>query len=140
MTEQREAFVRWQSTTIDQFTIATNVLLGIAVAALGYQSTALLDEKVLHVSRMQFVSAICFSVSAGAGILLVISRLLDFRLTTKLVKRRADSRNDVNSLEIWTGRLGNWSWALFWVQVVTLLFGLALFAYNTLVSIAPKLQ
>lgn len=140
MAEQREAFVRWQGTTREQFTIATNVLLGIAVAALGYLSTALLDEKVLHVSRTQLGSVVCLSVSAGAGLLLVISRLLDFRSTTQLVKRRSDSAVDVKSLEEWTDRLGNLSWGLFWIQVGTLFVGVALFAFHLFAAIAPKLQ
>lgn len=139
MAERREAFVRSQGATREQFTIATSVLLGIAVAALGYLSTALLDEKVLQVSRTQLGSVACFSVSAGAGLLLVISRLLDFRSTTQLVKRR-DSAVDVKSLEAWTDRLGNLSWGLFWVQVGTLFVGVAFFAFHLLVTITPKVQ
>jgi hypothetical protein len=140
MAEQREAFVRWQRATIEQFTIATSVLLGIAVAALGYMSTELLDEKVMQVSRTQLASVACFSVSAGAGLLLVISRLLDFRSTTQLVKKRRESALDVKSLKAQTVLLGNLSWGLFWVQVGTLFIGVKLFAVHLLAAIMPKLQ
>jgi len=139
MAERHNAFVRWQATTRDQFTVATSVLLGMAIAALGYQSTVLLDYKAVHVSQSQLGSVICFAASAGFGISLVICRLLDFRSTTQLVKHRLNSATEARRLEAWTIRLGIWSWRLFWAQAAALFIGVALFSIHIITIAATKL-
>lgn len=101
MAEQSDSLLRWQGITRDQFTIATSVILGLAVTAIGYQATTLLDEKIAQVSRLQFGSVLCLAISVAAGILLVINRLRDFRWTTRLVRLRnvAGKKDEVESLE-----------------------------------------
>jgi hypothetical protein len=43
--DKKGSFIRWQSTTIEQFTYAVNLILSFAVATLGFQITILLDAK-----------------------------------------------------------------------------------------------
>ncbi len=142
MAEQSDSFVRWQGITRDQFTIATSLILGLAVTAIGYQAAALLDEKIAQVSRLQFGSVLCLAISVAAGILLVINRLRDFRWTTRLVRLRnvAGKKDEVESLEKWTDKAGTGSWWLFWLQVWTFFAGVGCFAVYLLGAIAPKLQ
>lgn len=137
--DTRDTFVRWQGISREQLTVASSLILGLAIAALGYQSVAVLDEKVAHVSRMQFGSLTCLAVSSVAGILLVINRLMDFRLTTQLAKLRSEKRSEVYPLEKQTDRLGKWSWRLFWLQVWSFFVGVILFAAFVMGVILPKL-
>lgn len=141
MAEQGESFVRWQGITREQFTVATSVILGLAVSALGYQAAALLDDKVTRVSFGQFGCVVSLAISVGAGICLVINRLHDFRLTTRLARLREkrEKPEDVKSLEVITERLGARSWRLLNLQIWTFLGGLALFTVHLVESIWPKL-
>ena len=142
MAEQSEPFVQWQSITREQFTVATSLILGLAVGALGYQATILLDGSTTEVTRLQFGSALCFAISVTFGIFVVINRLRDFRWTTRMVKlhENGEGRDEVNSLKVWTNTAGVWSWRLFWAQVWTFFAGITLFAIHFLGAIASKLQ
>ncbi len=142
MTEQRESFVRWQGITREQFTIATSLILGLAVGAIGYQASGLLDEKTIHVTRCQFGSVLSLAISVAAGIFVVINRLRDFHWTTRMTRlqQKGESPDEVRSLETWTNKAGEWSWLLFWTQVWTFFGGIALFAIYLLGAIVPKLQ
>lgn len=142
MAEQSESFVRWQGITREQFTVASSVVFGLAVSALGYLATTLLDDKVVRVTCLQFASVLLLTASVGAGIFVVINRLRDFRGTTRMVKLRESGKqsDEVAKLETWTNKLGVRSWRLFWAQVWTFFFGVAAFAVHLLGAVWSKLQ
>jgi hypothetical protein len=89
---QKGSHVRWQSITIGQLTYAVNLILGLSVAVLGFEISLLLNENFSPGSCLQrvslFFSLVLLAVSIVFGVLVVINRLTDFRLTTSIARRR----------------------------------------------------
>lgn len=126
-----ESFVRWQAITIGQLTYAINVILGFSVAALGFQVTLLLNEKFIPVSwqKCGFTMAIVFTlVSIVIGIFIVINRLLDFRETMHIARKRNAESNSkfIENLRRSNRNRGRVTWRLFWWQIGTFTIGILL--------------
>ncbi len=126
----RERFIRWQGRTLDQFSFASNLVLGLSAAALGLAVTALLDHKVppSGLSHWLFLGAVGLHASATiVGIGLAYNRLLDFRKTMHATKAKS---SQLRVLRRETKELGKASWRLLWVQGVAFVLGvLALLAF-----------
>jgi hypothetical protein len=127
--EQKGSFVRWQSITIAQFTYSLNLILGLAVAALGFQVGLLLNEQ-FHPAGWQkcaFGAAILMLfLSIGLGIWCIINRLRDFRATMQAARLR-ERREPDDSIKPYRDlyeKLGERTWSLFWWQIGT--FGVGL--------------
>lgn len=138
------SFVRWQSVTIGQLTYAVNLILGFAVATLGFQITLLFNDKfhplgwqkcTFLLSMLVLLSSICF------GLWCVINRLRDFRATTKVARMREGGSSDAKMQpyrDLYT-KLGNCTWALFWLQIGTFGVGVLLTALALWGTISEKL-
>ena len=118
--EDNERFVRWQGLTISQLTQAVSVVLGFAVATLGFDVTLLMNEKFTPVSWQKClfaVALITLLLSVAFGVGCVVNRLRDFRETMKAARGRDSTEaNDARALAT---RLGQRTWALFWWQIGT---------------------
>ena len=142
--EPKGSFVRWQSITIAQLTYSVNLILGLAVAALGFQVALLLNEKFDPAGwqKCAFGAAmLTLLLSIGLGIWCVINRLRDFRATTKAARLREDGKPDV---EIQPYRdlhkkLGERTWGLFWWQIGTFGVGIVFTVLAVWASIGQKL-
>ncbi|MEW5880789.1 MAG: hypothetical protein AB1761_10150 [Pseudomonadota bacterium] len=138
------SFVRWQSITIAQLTYAVNLVLGFAVAALGFQVALLLNESFhpLGWQKCAFsLSMLLLLSSIGFGIWCVINRLRDFRATTKVARMREGGRSEAEMQpyrDLYT-KLGNRAWALFWWQIGTFGVGILMTALALWGSISQKL-
>jgi hypothetical protein len=138
------SFVRWQTVTIGQLTYAVNLILGFAVATLGFQVTLLLNEKFVPVSWQKCafaLSLVLLSVSILLGIAVVINRLRDFRATMRAARLREqgtapDALEEQRTLY---RRLGAITWNLFWWQLGTFSAGIALAVLSVLASAIQKL-
>ena len=123
-----DAFVRWQGIAIAQFTYATNVILGLAVATLGFAVTLLLSKEYVPVFWQKcvfFLGLLAIVVSIATGIWCAVNRLRDFRATANTARQRLKGANADNSRDVAEG-LGKCTWRLFWFQIAS--FGVALLA------------
>lgn len=137
--EPKDSFVRWQAITVTQLTYTVNLLIGLAVAAVGFQVTLLLSRK-LHLVTSQKVflvlSLLAWLASIGLGIWCVINRLRDFRATTKAAGLREDG--DMAGRQPYVTlykRLGERTWSIFWFQIGTFSGGVLLLGILGLLSL-----
>lgn len=142
--DSKESFIRWQSITISQLTYAVNLVLGFAVAALGFQVTTLLNEKFIPISWQKsvfFLSLLLLLASVGFGIFCVINRLRDFRATTKVARMREEGKTDaeIQPLRALYKKLGERTWILFCWQIGTFGVGVLFLVLGITASLITKL-
>ena len=120
--ETKERYIRWQGYRIQQFSSANNLFLAFAVAALGFWTQLLANSQfeIKEWNNVQLLWAFAgLSASATAGSVLVVIRLVDFRLTADIVKEGKRAKPYKRTLSSFLGKL---SWGLLLTQIVT--FGL----------------
>lgn len=142
--DPKGSFIRWQSITIAQLTYAVNLVLGFAVAALGFQVSILLNEKFIPISwhKCAFsLSLLLLLASVGLGIFCVINRLRDFRATTKVARMREDEKTEeeIQPHRSLYKKLGERTWVLFWWQIGTFGAGVCLLVLGITASLGAKL-
>ena len=140
----RGSFVRWQSITIAQLTYSVNLILGLAVAALGFQVALLLNDKFNPIAWQKCafsVSMFLLVLSIALGIWCVVNRLRDFRATTKAARMREEGKpaEDIQPYRDLYKKLGKKTWCLFWWQVGTFGVGIALTILGVWAFISQKL-
>jgi len=134
--EDGDSFARWQGLTIAQLTQAVSVVLGLAVAALGFDVTLLMnnDFKPASWQKCAFGGALLLLLSSIAlGIWCIINRLRDFRLTMWSARDRTSNPAGAAATRAIANALGKKTWALFWGQIVT--FGLGVLLTVIVVAI-----
>ncbi len=117
-----ERFVRWNGRAMVQFGVAIAMISALSVSAIG-AGLALLEREEFNVvgahglsyalSLLILVAAIFLSLLAAT------SRLLDFRLTARVVRGRPDTR--LFGLD--KDQFSNLSWGLLWASFIALLIG-----------------
>jgi hypothetical protein len=142
--EPKGSFVRWQSITIAQLTYSVNLILGLAVAALGFQVALLLNDKFNPIAWQKcafFVSMFLLVLSIAMGILCVINRLRDFRATTKAARMREERKpgENIQPYRVLYKKLGEKTWSLFWWQIGTFGVGIVFMILGVWASISQKL-
>lgn len=142
--DPKGSFIRWQSITIAQLTYAVNLVLGFAVAALGFQVSILLNEKFIPISWQKCafsLSLLILLASVGFGIFCVINRLRDFRATTKVARMREAEKADeeIQPHRALYKKLGERTWILFWWQIGTFGVGVLLLVLGITASLGAKL-
>lgn len=141
----RESSNRWQGRTIQQFGYASNLILGLSVAAVGFELSLVLN-RVFEISGWQScffaMSLVALVLSIGFGLFGVINRLRDFRATTKTARKYEDGATDLElqPLRILTDSLGRTTWLLFWWQIATFGFGIFLFVLAVGTAVARVLN
>ncbi len=98
-----ESFIRWQGRAIEQFGYASNLILTLSVAALGYNISQLeeLDASCSVWSSAIYVSLFLLCISIVAGLLCTINRLVDFRVTKEIAKENAKKKKvDVQKISL----------------------------------------
>jgi len=137
-----ESFIRWQAVLREQLTFASNLLLTFSVATLGYCLSLLQKDSELSVSaqRLEFLAAISQASSLVLGTILVVNRLRDFRLATKIARRREEGATDAQLAEDRTKakKLGGRTWCLLWLQAGTFAIGAVLVAAGVLMTVAAR--
>lgn len=117
--DKDDAFARWQNITIMQLGYVVNLLLGMTLAALGFGASLLLKELVFCWWKgCVFTSMIFLFASLVCGILCVINRLRDFRLTKDIARKKAKEESaDLDQMRKRADMLGKRTWHLFWFQI-----------------------
>lgn len=142
--EPKGSFVRWQSITITQLTYSVNLILGLAVAALGFQVVLLLNERFLPDGWQKCAfgaSMLTLLLSIGLGIWCVINRLRDFRATTRAARLREDGKpdNDIQPYRDLYKKLRESTWGLFWWQIGTFGVGIVFTVFAVWAPLSQKL-
>src|SRR5207245_2084623 len=123
MVPENDRFQRWQKIAIDQLGYAVNLILVLAIAALGYWFSLLRDGKFLPGSSSKcamVLSLWALASSAICGLACVLNRLSDFRGTA----RRAGNHPEAPTKDELRG-LGRITWWLFYSQLATFAIGVA---------------
>jgi hypothetical protein len=116
-----DRFVRWQQITLQQLTYAINLILAFSGATIGFDITIALNDKFNLPGPGKWLFMLSLSLLAASmafGILAVVNRLRDFRLTTRTARLRWKSPDaaEIDCLTNETSRLGNVTWCLFYLQ------------------------
>lgn len=139
-----DRFVRWQKATREQLSYAINLLLISAGAVVGFEVTTSFDDRFVLTSaqRWTFLTSLVFvALSMVPGIAAVVTRLQDFRVTTRVARMEWKSpkkSSEIDSLRAKARLLGNASWCLFYIQALTFGIGTALAAVVFFLSVASQ--
>jgi hypothetical protein len=128
---------RWRKIAIDQLGYLLNLTLTFAIAALGYCFVLLKDRDFTpeHLAKhAMMVAIISLAVSALAGFICSLNRLLDFRATAR---RACDHPNEPNK-DV-TRDLGQVTWYMLYFQIVAFGVGIAALAISLLLTYGFKL-
>lgn len=120
--KNRESSVRWQGRTIEQFGYSLNLVLGLCIAGIGYETTLILNKEIERAgwqNCLLAMSLLSWVISVGAALWCVVTRLQNFRLTAQIARNREDG---ASALELQPDRkkltdLDNFTWTLFWWQI-----------------------
>jgi hypothetical protein len=118
--KNRESSVRWQGRTIQQFGYSLNLVLGLSIAGIGYETTLILNKEIAGWQNcLLAISLLSLVVSVGVALWGVVTRLRNFRLTAQIAKNREDGASDLKLQPDRTKStdLGNFTWTLFWWQI-----------------------
>jgi len=144
-----ERVIRWDSYRINHFSYTINLILTLNLGFLGFivsQINFNWSDNIYFLILL-IVTFICLIISFYSGVILIINRLNDFRLTsklTKLKKYRFEYKNEltenseINTIQFQiqllskqTKELGKKTWCLFnlqiWCFVIGTTFGSILF-------------
>jgi len=125
-----ERFTRWQAYTISQLTFAINLFTGLAVAALGFALTYVRDNSFSPsrcFAAVFMIGLALLAVSILSGVGATITRLLDFRETASIARRRERPTADGQDIHAGSGAkfLGKATWRFFWLLLASFVFGIA---------------
>ena len=142
--EPKGSFTRWQAVTIGQLTYAVNLVLGFAVATLGFQVALLLNDKFTPLAWQKCayaLSLLLLAVSVVLGVGVVVNRLRDFRATKEAARLREEGASEavIEPYRVLYRRLGARTWGLFWWQLGTFSFGVLLTVAAIIGAVGHKL-
>jgi hypothetical protein len=126
--EKIDALQRYEQTRREHLGGAVNLVFGLSTAATGFCLSHIID-KDSHFTRpgsyFFVLATVVFILSVGISIASTWTRLRDFRLTARKLRRelRGADAIEVEKLATLTDCLGNWTWRLFYSQLVTFLVG-----------------
>jgi uncharacterized membrane protein YbhN (UPF0104 family) len=129
--KNRESSIRWQGRTIEQLGYALNLILGLTVAALGFEVSLILN-KDFHRAGWQkcilSISLLALVLSVAVGLWCVLNRLRDFRTTAETAWKRENDASDIKlqPLRTLTRTLGKRTWVLFQWQLWSFSLGVLL--------------
>ena len=136
---------RWQGLAIAQFSVAIALISGLSIARLGAGLSLLQNEKFALAGwwKCGFVlSQLFFAIAAFLSCAAVITRVLDFRLTARTVrkKQQADYGKSLTIFGCGSEGYGRATWRLFWPSCVSLALGAALLIASIGVAYADRLH
>ena len=126
-----ERYIRWQGLGIAQLSVAVALISGFSVAGLGAGLSLLQNDTFKLAAPFNYAfaaSLILFFASSFSSFGAVITRLLDFRLTARKV-RKDDSKDYDKPLIIFcrdADEYGRATWRLFWASCLCFSIGACL--------------
>ena len=138
-----DRYNRWQGLAINQLSVAVALISGLSVSGLAFGFSLIQNKEFLPCGAFKSMFAWSFPLLILAALLsssAVVSRLLDFRLTARKVRK--DQNPDYSRpLKIfWLGpeAYGRITWAFFWLSCITLLIGIILLFTSTWAAYAYR--
>lgn len=126
-----DRYIRWQGLAIAQLSVAVALISGLSVSSLALGFSLLQNKEFVPCGTFKIMFAWSFPLLLFAALfscIAVVSRLLDFRLTARKVRK--DKNPDCSRpLKIfWLGpdAYGRITWALFWLGCIAFLTGAVL--------------
>ena len=121
---------RWQGLAIAQLSVAVALFSGLSVSALAVGLSLLQNDKFRPCGVFKSLFAWAFPLLLLAAITSVgsvVSRLLDFRLTARKVRKdhKPDYDRSLNIFWLGPDTYGRITWLLFWSSCITFLVGVA---------------
>jgi hypothetical protein len=126
-----DRYNRWQGLAIAQLSVAVALISGLSVSALALGMSLLQNKEFVSPGAFGVAFAWSFPLlllaavsSSGA----VVSRLLDFRLTARKVRKDQKPNYSRSLTMFWLGpeAYGRLAWFLFWTGCVAFLAGVIL--------------
>jgi hypothetical protein len=142
-----DRYNRWQGLGIAQLTVAVALISGLSVAGLGVGLALLQHEKFVFLLSASFkcafaVALLLLFIAVLLSCVAVITRLLDFRLTARKVRK--DTKLDYNKplTMFWLGReaYGRITWGLFWAGCLSFAVGAVLLVVSIGAAYADRLH
>jgi hypothetical protein len=128
-------YKHWREIQRNQLTISSNIFFTLSVASVGYSVNHLIEHKYdcLIIRNIFMLSMFFFIISIIIYFLLNIVKLVDYRRTSQLIDKDTSSNQIRNN----TSSLGNWTWYLFYTEIITCSLGLLIlvFAFYQIISI-----
>lgn len=140
-----DRYNRWQGLGIAQLSVAIALISGLSIAALGVGFSLLQNKEFLLTTPFKCIFAaslllllIAVLLSCGA----VITRLLDFRLTARKVRKDSNSNYDKPLTIFWLGPngYGRATWGLFWTSCFAFSVGVVFLVVSIGVAYADRLH
>lgn len=122
-----ERFVRWQGYTMAHLTATHALLMGLSVGGLGLLFSLASNAKWTAAGgpACLYLWAIgLLIISALAGLGVMVTRLLDFRLTAKKV-RAGEAEEPLTMFGSSAHAYGKATWGLFWTQLLSFVCGVS---------------
>ncbi len=140
---KRESSIRWQGRSIEQFGYTLNLVLGLSVAGIGYESSLFIKSELERAGWQNCLlsaSLLALVVSVAAGLWCTISRLRDFRVTAEVARQRENGTtpDDLQRLREKADQLGQFSWTLLWCQLWSFAIGILLLVVVIMGAIGSK--
>jgi hypothetical protein len=125
---KNESFIRWQARSIEQLGNGISLLIGIAIASLGFV--------ISQVAKEEFHFKTCLAkllLSVGSGLLLLCiilllilsyKRILGFKITARIArKRETGKRTGIDTDRKIAKQIDATTWALFAISIWVFAFG-----------------
>lgn len=137
----KNRFIRWQQLTISQLSFTNNLFLGFNLGFLSFfvSQPGVLFGGICWLFTLQIFSVLSLMISFITGIMTVLNRLRDFRLTKTLVKNRRLKFEDEHNIQkhqdiekikttivlnkLLSDELGKRTWSLLKWQIWTFVIG-----------------
>ena len=133
--DQLETLRRYEALRREQLGAAISLILGLSAAGVGFCISRIVDKDTRFSApgSYYFLAAVgLFIFAVGLGIGATFTRLCDFRLTAKKLRRklRRASAAELSKLKKCTDALGAWTWRLFTAQSIAFGIGVLLLAVS----------
>lgn len=138
-----ERYIRWQGLAIAQLSVAVALISGLSVAGLGAGLSLLQNEKFLLSPPYKCIfglSLVLLLVAAFLSCGAVITRLLDFRLTARQVrkKQRPEYKKPLTLFGFDAEAYSRATWRLFWSSCASFTLGAVLLVVSIGVAYADR--
>ncbi len=126
---KQERFIRWQGRSLDYFSYAVNLFLGLSIGAIGFE-ISLLDNENFSLNCWEkclfLISLISLLAASGIGISCIVNRVKDFRTTSTIVRKKSKGEYDdeLEELRELVGIIGNRTRIFFSIQISAFSIGI----------------
>lgn len=142
MSEQdNSSFAGWQEKRIEQFGFVNNLFIALASGFLILEAQSFLGEAAFKVTEALFIggTTVLMFASLLVGCALAINRLLSFRNTAKIARKRETKQRDgIENLRTLTDAIDGRSWNMLWWQTGLFILGSTLFVVLIILEIITK--